>query len=103
MSLVKGSRYEGLDVTAIIDENDVARAFLHARIPLSSEELLLRDPDFTRHTVQEGDQLDTLAWNISGDETLWWIIAEVNNLFDPFTLTIGSELLIPSAEFFRSF
>ena len=48
------------------------------------------------HVVVEGERLDTLAFKYYGNSTLWYVIADVNEIFNPFeTLEPGEELLIP--------
>lgn len=51
------------------------------------------------HTVLEGDLLTDLAFIYYGDPVLWYIIADANNIFNPFDdLTPGMNLRIPPAE-----
>ena len=54
-----------------------------------------RDDDRT-HIVVEGDRLDLLAHRYLGDARLWWVIADVNDLFWPLDLEVGTTLRIPS-------
>ena len=44
--------------------------------------------------TQEGDRLDNLAYFFYGDSSLWWVIANANNLT---TLNVkpGMKMLIP--------
>jgi len=49
------------------------------------------------HHVQAGDMLDHLAFKYYGDESMWYIIADVNELMDVMVpLTPGMSLVIPS-------
>ena len=51
------------------------------------------------HTVVEGDLLSDLAFLYYGDPILWYIIADANNIFNPFDdLVSGINLRIPPAE-----
>jgi nucleoid-associated protein YgaU len=47
------------------------------------------------HTVIEGDRLDTLAHKFYGNSRLWHIIADSNDIINPFELEIGIQLIIP--------
>jgi nucleoid-associated protein YgaU len=46
--------------------------------------------------VHPGDTLASLAWEELGSPSLWRVIAEANHVDDPFRLTPGSSLIIPS-------
>jgi hypothetical protein len=50
---------------------------------------------FSTHTVIAGDTLSGLAATYLQDPTLWRIIAEANNIDDPFDLPFGTSLAIP--------
>ena len=47
------------------------------------------------HQVIEGDRLDTIAFKYYNNSKLWYIIADVNGIINPFELEIGIKLLIP--------
>ena len=63
-------------------------------------------PDFTQgdesHILKECDYLWDIAYKFYGDSKLWWVLRDVNNIFNPFELTIGHELIIPSLETVRA-
>jgi len=77
--------------------------------PLDGESLLLRDiVPFTAdvadtwYPVIQNERLELIAYNSYKDYTdraceLWWVIADANNIFNPFDLSdyVGSSLLIP--------
>lgn len=47
--------------------------------------------------TQTGDRLDTLAYQFLGDQSLWYIIAQANNIHDPsFAVEDGTTLRIPA-------
>lgn len=48
------------------------------------------------HRIEEGDTLENLAATLLGDATKWWVIADVNGIFDPLTLEVGTLLDIPT-------
>lgn len=44
-------------------------------------------------------RLDLLAYQFYGTPDLWWVIAEINQLLDPFTeVVVGKELRLPQRE-----
>ena len=54
------------------------------------------------HAVTVNDRLDIIAWKYYGDivpdaSKFWWLLADVNNIYDPFDLTeyVGKQILIP--------
>ena len=47
------------------------------------------------YTVQSGDTLHSIANQFYGDPSLWNIIAAANNLADPDSIVVGTELTIP--------
>lgn len=46
-------------------------------------------------TTIQGDTIWNIANQAYGDSKLWWIIADVNNIDNPFELEAGLSLLIP--------
>ncbi len=52
--------------------------------------------DTVEHILDSGERLDLLANRYYGDEDYWWVIALVNRIQDPFSLTVGQRLLIPT-------
>jgi len=50
------------------------------------------------HQVTEADsrRIDLIAWQYYRDVSLWWIIAEVNNIGNPTVIPPGTILRIPS-------
>jgi hypothetical protein len=54
-------------------------------------------PDDRFHVVTDGDRIDVLAYHYFGDATLWWIIADRNDIAFPLDLPpSGTTLRIPS-------
>lgn len=50
-----------------------------------------------RHLVTGVETIEYLAWRYYGDSSLWWRIAEANDLQYPFDLETGGFLNIPGA------
>lgn len=47
------------------------------------------------HSVTDYDTLWNISFDKYGTSKYWWVLADVNNIFNPFELTVGSNLLIP--------
>lgn len=58
------------------------------------------------HLVIEGERLDTISYKYYGNSKYWWVLADSNdisdNMINPFVLTSGSTLIIPSLDNFLS-
>lgn len=50
------------------------------------------------HPVTYWDNLSDLAHDYYGSSKWWWVIADANLVFDPFSLTPNSNLIIPSLD-----
>ena len=50
------------------------------------------------HTVTDADskRIDLIAWKYYRDVSLWWVIAEFNNIFNPLEIPTGTTLRIPA-------
>ena len=55
------------------------------------------------HTIIDDDNLTQLAYRYYGDPILWYIIADANDIENPFELTTGGTLQIPSPAQFGNF
>lgn len=78
--------------------------------PDTDEMLLIRDKYQTVGTLEdqyhyliEGETLDGLAYKYYSDliedsSKFWWILADANDVYDPFDLSpyLGTEILIPN-------
>ena len=52
---------------------------------------------YTKKKIEEGDTLDTLSLYFYNNPLYYWIIADFNNIKDPYKpLKVGSTLKIPS-------
>jgi len=86
MTVFRGSRYEGVEFTAIRGANGLVKKFLHNRKPVTVEDV---GEDFFVRTIQREDQFDDIAFEFGGKSRLWWVIADVNEEFFPFDPKIG--------------
>ena len=48
------------------------------------------------HIIKDTDQLDGIAFKYYNNSKLWWLIADVNLIFNPFELITGNKLIIPN-------
>ncbi|MEW6556034.1 MAG: LysM domain-containing protein [Elusimicrobiota bacterium] len=92
-----GSRYKGVPYSAIKLKDEKIVTVLHQRQFVKREDI---GENFIIYEVQEGDELDLLAYKFGGKARLWWLIADINELDYPWTLKRGQKLIIPSIEEF---
>jgi len=92
MALFVGSRYRGLKVTEIIENDGTRKLFLHLRNTLNPE--TMKDK-YSIYTVQQGDELDLIMKKHGMTPDQWWIIAELNNIFFAFDIAPGQKIVIP--------
>ena len=98
MAIFKGSRYEKIPITTIIDSTTgVRKEFFNLRTQFTIDDI---GEDFQLHTVIKGEELDHIAAQYGERSVYWWIIAEVNGLDFPFDLQPGQQLVIPSKKLF---
>jgi len=58
--------------------------------------ITMSDEDIT-HTLKDGETLQNIAFRYYGDSGKWYIIAEANNIINPFKdLVPGLQLKIPA-------
>lgn len=51
------------------------------------------------HVANDDEDLTQIAYKYYGDSKLWWLIADANNLIDPFVpLANGRNLIIPDKD-----
>ena len=46
--------------------------------------------------VENLNRLDSIAQQVYNNPRLWWVIAKANSIIDPFTIPVGTVLVIPS-------
>ena len=76
---------------------DETRALLRVRLDIPES------PKDRVHVLVEGETLDTLAFKFYKNSKLWWIIADYNNILDPFDLTPYTTLDIPDMDRIKAF
>lgn len=65
-------RYDNIQIQKRFDGKQVYKSTIYPPVPPSDSDLSV--------ISNEGDYLDTLAFKYYGDPTLYWIIANVNNI-----------------------
>jgi len=53
------------------------------------------DQSYIEHTVEEGESLSSISDVYLGDENLYTVLAEINNIENPDQLSVGQKLMIP--------
>lgn len=57
---------------------------------------LLDGDQCTVYECKDGDTLPGIAFQAYQNEYLWWIIADVNDLLEPWNITMGQKLKVPA-------
>lgn len=82
------SRYKNTKTQKLNDGRMVYKTKIYPNIPLKDTDIYA--------VVQDGDRMDSLAFQFYGDSTLWWIIATANNIHDaPFVIDEGTIIRVP--------
>jgi hypothetical protein len=90
--IYEGSRYENDRVVRITDSNGLMHPAIFVRPEIDAQVF-----NYLVYTTQQGDRLDTLAYDFYDDAEMWWEIARANpEVFYPGDLDIGTVLRIPS-------
>jgi hypothetical protein len=98
MPVYRGSRYSEVSVTVLRDTNNHVIRFLHSRVPVA--QAALTEPS-SIYSVRKGDALDGMSFARSGHERKWHMIGDVNEVFWPFDLQEGLDLVVPGTADFR--
>lgn len=91
MTVYKNSRYEK---SKIVQEEDGERWLTNP------PDIDPKDFDDNRlHIVEPGENLWNIAYHELGDAKYYWVIAEMNDIINPFEkLEAGEELILPSRD-----
>lgn len=79
----------------ILKDNDTGDTLISTRdindIPLATNDI------YHTVTVNEESRLDLIADNYYGNPLLWWVIAQANQIYDPFNKPVSGDIIrIPS-------
>ena len=97
MPIFKGSRYENSDVISIND-GGIVKLDVDKGKEFTTDDL--EEDEYTIYKVVAGDTLESIAYDQTGDSSNYYILAQINNILDPFENLEGKNLIIPSEEFF---
>ena len=65
-------------------------------VDLEAKEIKRQTADYSSfYVVSQGETLSAVAWRAYGDPGLWRPIALVNDVDDPWALTVGTRLMVP--------
>lgn len=67
----RGSRYEPVETATLTGANGTEIRYKRLRP-------VVREPAQIVYVVQDGDRIDTVAWNVFRDAEMWWRIADAN-------------------------
>jgi len=102
MPIFRGSRYEGLKFTSIINADGNESRFMHLRTNTVTMEDVGDDFKMFRQRSSE-ELIDLMAFNEYGKSRLGWVLAEVNNLSRFEELVLLDSIILPSKEFMADF
>lgn len=89
-SQIAQSRYQYTQIIMRIDGINVLAS--RDRVPHDQR------PDDIVHVWKDGEWLDLLAYQYYGDPTLWWVIADFNELNEMRVVNTGQQLRLPSTQ-----
>ncbi len=67
------------------------------RRPINHQE----DIDDVIYTIKEGDSLTNIAIKFYNSSNLWFLIADDNNIINPFALELGTNIIIPNQQIYE--
>lgn len=104
MPVYQGSRYAGVSVTVLKTEGGRTIRYLHTRVPKTQRDLVY---PAGVHSLRLMQDLDEIAFKVGGLSRKWWLLADVNEVFDAWAqadgeeLEPGTRLIIPSVDDFK--
>lgn len=86
------SRYRKLDRITNAEGDYFVETYEELNIPQTNSDKF--------HEVKAGEdnRLDLIAYKYYRNPSLWWVIAEANNIIDPIKVEVGEVLRIPPRE-----
>jgi len=86
--------YSNGDIVSFDDGSQVLKRRKVEYIPSAGKDIV--------HITMENDTLWTIANFRYGDDKWWYVIYDVNNLYNPFDLQIGLNLIIPDIDVIKA-
>ena len=98
--IVYGSRYVSANVIGITTTAGLSGlATVLDRKPFTVDDL---ENGWNYRTMSHERDLDLTAFMITGRESLWFLIADVNQILDPFeVIPAGRQLIVPTKQSFE--
>jgi len=93
--ILRGSRYQGVALTGIKDQDGKERKLINDRRIFSIKDV---GEDAIEHTIVGQQQLDNLAEIYYKDDKLWWVIADVNDIFFMLDVVPGQTVIVPNPD-----
>ena len=86
------SRYKNLLILRMPNNEACLETYEHVNVPETNKDLIYR--------VSPGEEgrLDLIAYRFYSNPLLWWIIAEANGIINPFSISGGDVIRIPSRD-----
>lgn len=92
MPVYKSSRYKSGRMYNISDGTNVKHIVLDRKLAAFDNRV-----DYKFYTVVAGDTLDAISKKFYNNEGYWWVIADFNDIINPFDdLKPGMRILIPN-------
>jgi hypothetical protein len=92
MQIRRDSRFVTVPLYTYIDTTTAVEYFWG--LPRRLE--FVDDDEFVDHYPKENEQLHQIAFHYYGNSFLWWVIAQVNDVYRPWDLPTDAPLRIPS-------
>lgn len=91
-----GSRYHGVSIATLADDDGEVIAYLRRRFVPQPESFAALGV----HTVVQGERQDQVAARRLGDPEAFWRLADANRVLDPHELVgeVGRRLIVPLPE-----
>jgi len=97
--IYEDSRYKEAILLSLIGLPQDLTDRIRRNVVLYPEVLTAEDfgQELSIHVVEPGETLDSIAFDVygEGNERLWWVLGQINNVIDPFDLRVGMDIIIP--------
>ena len=84
------SRYKNLERIQYTENEEIIETQNKITIPYS-----VNDKSYTVQVGEEG-RLDLISNKVYGTPMYWWILAQASNIYDPFSISVGDRIRVPS-------
>lgn len=98
MSVYKASRYSNVRYTSVKFLDGSVKIYLHSRKLVAKDDI---QTPLSVVDIASFNEVDEVAHKLGGDESKWWLIADLNDIMFPLDLANIDELLVPEKEEFN--